>query len=152
VEYAGPGDAAEAYLRLLAEAELRRAAALPHPTSEHQDGPSGLAPVAAVLPEIDGARFVLAGMTSGERAATLNVFSWGWRPRPRTFRLDQPLSWRARDNAGRWHLGRVAPADGPHFHLELVPPLNLAATELGIMLTGTSSRASATVPLAWAGR
>jgi hypothetical protein len=91
-------------------------------------------------------------MTSADVSATLNVFSWGWRPRPRTFRLDQPLSWWARDNAGRWHLGRVAPTDGPHFHLELIPPLDPAATELEIVLTGTSSRVSATVPLAWADR
>jgi hypothetical protein len=122
--------------------------------SRSQDGPRGAAPVAVVFPEIDGARFVLAGLSSWERQATLLVFAWGWEPHPRDFRPQQPFSWWARDDAGRWHVGR-ATADGAPagtFLLELTPPLHPAARSLDIILTGRSGRVTATLPLPWAGR
>lgn len=119
-----------------------------------QDGRLDILPAAAVLPEIDGARFVLAGLVSGEREAALPVFAWGWEPRPRAFRLGQPFSWWARDNAGRWHVGRWPPYDmvASTFHLEFSPPLDPAATSLDIILTGRSSQVTATLPLAWTRR
>jgi hypothetical protein len=43
-----------------------------------QDGPRGDAVAAAVLPELDGARFVLAGLRSDPTGADLNVLAWGW--------------------------------------------------------------------------
>lgn len=116
------------------------------------DGPPGAAPVVAVLPELDGARFVLAGLVSGERHASLLVFAWGWEPQPREFRPRQPFSWWARDDAGRWYVGRASAfnsVDGT-FHLELQPPLHPGIRSLDIILTGTSRRITATVPIAWA--
>jgi hypothetical protein len=115
-----------------------------------QEGRLGVLPAAAVLPEIDGARFVLAGLVSGEREAIMSVFAWGWEPRPRAFRPGQPFSWWARDNAGRWHVGRWPPYDtvAGTFHLEFYPPLDPAATSLDIILTGRSSQLTATLPLA----
>ena len=77
--------------------------------SRCQDGPQGAVPAAVVLPEIDGARFVLAGLSSWERQATVLVFAWGWAQAPREFRPRQPFSWWARDDAGRWHVGRSGP-------------------------------------------
>jgi hypothetical protein len=120
---------------------------------QRQEGRSGVLPAAAALPEIDGARFVLAGMVSGEREAIMPVFAWGWEPRPRTFRPGQPFSWWARDNAGRWHAGRCPPYDmvAGTFQVEFFPPLDPAATSLDIILTGRSSRVTATLPLAWTG-
>ena len=116
-----------------------------------QEGRLGVLPAAAVLPEIDGARFVLAGLVSGEREAIMPVFAWGWESRPRAFRPGQPFSWWARDNAGRWHVGRWPPYDmvAGTFHLEFYPPLDPAATSLDIILTGRSSQVTATLPLAW---
>ena len=98
-----------------------------------QEGRLGVLPAAAVLPEIDGARFVLAGLVSGEREAIMSVFAWGWESRPRAFRPGQPFSWWARDNAGRWHVGRWPPYDmvAGTFHLEFYPPLDPAATVPG---------------------
>ncbi len=122
--------------------------------SRSQDGPRGAAPVAVAFPEIDGARFILAGLSSWERQATLLVFAWGWEPHPRDFSPQQPFSWWARDDAGRWHVGR-ATADGAPagtFLLELTPPLHRAARSLDIILTGRSGRVTATLPLPWTGR
>jgi hypothetical protein len=118
------------------------------------DGPQGTSTAAVVLPEIDGARFVLAGLSSWERHATMLVFAWGWSPWPREFRPQQPFSWWARDDADRWHVGRVAVHNaGPGtFHLELTPPLHPAAKSLDIILTGRDSQVTATLLLAWPGR
>ena len=117
--------------------------------SQRWDGWPGVAPAAAVLPEIDGARFVLAGLSSWERQASLQMFAWGWPWPPRG--MQPPFSWWARDNTGRWHVGRPNPHNvvAGTFQLELTPPLDPAATALHIMVTGRASRASATVPLDW---
>jgi hypothetical protein len=137
-----------------------RASGLPGPWvsvlsgSRRVDGPQGTCTATAVLPEIDGARFVLAGLSSWERHATVLVFAWGWSPRPREFRAQQPFSWWARDDADRWHVGRIAvhnAAPGT-FQLELTPPLHPAARSLDIILTGRDSQVTATLPLAWPGR
>ena len=121
--------------------------------SRRQDGPRGTAPVVAVLPELDGARFVLAGLSSWERQATVLVFAWGWHPSPRGFRPEQPFSWWARDDAGRWHVGRATAHGAPAgtFTLELAPPLHPAASSLEVILTGRSGRVTATLPLRWTG-
>jgi hypothetical protein len=118
------------------------------------DGPPGTATGTAVLPEIDGARFVLAGLSSWERHATLLVFAWGWSRRLREFRPQQPFSWWARDNADRWHVGRIAVHDAAPgtFHLELTPPLHPAAKSLDIILTGRADQVTVTLPLPWSGR
>ena len=52
---------------------------------------------------------------------------------------------------GRWHIGRATPfnAAAGTFHLEFSPPVHPEATSLDIILTGRSSRVTATVPLAW---
>ena len=99
-----------------------------------------------ILPVIP---FVLAGLVSGEREVIMSVFAWGWESRPRAFRLGQPFSWWARDNAGRWHVGRWPPYDmvAGTFHLQFYPPLDPAATVLDIILTGRSSQVTATLPL-----
>jgi hypothetical protein len=117
-----------------------------------RDGPEGAAPVAAVLPEIDGARIVLAGLVSWERRAILPGFAWGWPPGGQRFCPEQPLSWWARDDAGRWHVGRTTVPDDAgrgDFHLELTPPLHPGAKGLDIIVTGRASRVTATLPLGW---
>jgi hypothetical protein len=137
-----------------------RATGLPGPWvsvlsgSRRVDGPQGTSTATAVLPEIDGARFVLAGLSSWERHATVLVFAWGWSRRPREFRPHQPFSWWARDDGGRWHVGRIAMHDAAPgtFQLELTPPLHPDARSLDIILTGRAGRVTATLPLGWAAR
>jgi hypothetical protein len=122
--------------------------------SRRVDGPQGALSASAVLPEIDGARFVLAGLSSWERHASLLVFAWGWTHQPREFRPQQPFSWWARDDGARWHVGRVAIHDAAPgtFHLELTPPLHPDAKSLDVILTGREGRVTATLPLTWPGR
>ena len=137
-----------------------RAAGLPGPWvsvlsgSRRADGPQGTSTATAVLPEIDGTRFVLAGLSSWERMATVLVFAWGWSPQPREFRPQQPFSWWARDDADRWHVGRIAAHNAAPgtFQLELTPPLHPAATSLDIILTSRADRVTVTLPLDWPGR
>jgi hypothetical protein len=129
------------------------------------DGPDGIAPLAADLPEIGGARFALAGLRSAPDGATLHVMASGWEPEghgwlmhgtgPRDSPLDLSLSWRARDSTGRWHVvsgmswGSAAQTAGM-IKMYLTPPLHPAATALDVIVTGPASQIRATVPLHWA--
>jgi hypothetical protein len=125
--------------------------------AQRRDGPeegrTGVAPLAVVLPEIDGARFVLAGLSSWERQVSMPVVAWGWQPRPRVFRPGQPFSWWARDDTGRWHVGRTGPyhLGARTFQVEFTPPLHPGATSLDIILTGSAARITVSAPLRWPG-
>jgi hypothetical protein len=116
------------------------------------DGPDRVAAVAAVLPEVDGARFAVAGLDSASDSATLRVMAWGWQPSPLTS-LDDRFSWWARDDRGRWHLAREY---GAHFGggqvdllVEFGPALHPQARSLDLLVRGPSGRAAVTVPLRW---
>jgi hypothetical protein len=117
------------------------------------DGPDRSAAVAAVLPEVDGARFALAGLDSVADSATLRVVAWGWQPRPRPGLGGERFSWWARDDRGRWHLARER---GAHYGggqvdllVEFGPALHPGARALEIIVRGPSSQAAVTVPLRW---
>jgi hypothetical protein len=117
------------------------------------DGPDRAAAVAAVLPEVDGARFAFAGLDSVADSATLRVVAWGWQPSPRPGLGGEPFSWWARDDRGRWHLARER---GAHYGggqvdllVEFGPALHPGARALEIIVRGSSSQAAVTVPLRW---
>jgi hypothetical protein len=120
---------------------------------DRRDGPTAVAPAAAVLPEIDGARFALAGLHSTAEAATLRVLAWGWAPHQGQLRATlDPFIWQARDNTGRWHIAGLAGSGGNghvDLYLTLLPPLHPKATSLDVTLTGRSHRVHTTVPLNW---
>jgi hypothetical protein len=120
---------------------------------EAADGPDRVAAVAAVLPEVDGARFALAGLDSVADSATLRVVAWGWQPRPRAGLGGERFSWWARDDRGRWHLARE---HGERYGggqvdllIEFGPALDPDARTLEIIVRGPSSQAAVTVPLHW---
>jgi hypothetical protein len=120
------------------------------------DGPTGLASAAAVLPELGGTRFVLAGMRSGEAGAVLQALAWGVPQPPQfTFCTDaaKQWSWTARDDKGRWHVATEGSGSSSDRHaemeLELAPALHPDARSLEVTVTGPSGQASATVPLDW---
>lgn len=123
--------------------------------SGRRDGPDGVAPVAVVLPEIEGTCFAVAGLYSSPESATLRVLAWGWQlPHPPFRRADEPFSWWVHDSEGRWHVARQSSAstwNGGHADLDitLVPPLHPAVTSLEIFLTGRHARNSVTAPLCW---
>ncbi len=127
---------------------------------DRTDGPVGIAPLAAILPELDGVRYILTGLRSDERAATMYVLAWGWRqphvlPPSRLFRgpWHQQFSWWARDDMGRWHIGRewgnTFGSGHSDLEVELTPPLHPAATSLDIILAGRTGEARSTVRLDW---
>ena len=129
------------------------------------DGPDAVAAFAADLPEIDGARFALAGLRSAADGVTLHVMASGWEPRGHGWLVhdsgpggtppDLSLSWRARDSTGRWHLvsgmswGAASQTSGM-VKMHLTPPLHPAATALDVFVTGLHHQVQATVPLRWA--
>jgi hypothetical protein len=120
-----------------------------------RDGPRGGTPAAAVLPELDGARFVLAGLQSDPAGAALNVLAWGWHHESPFFASDAdgPWSWSARDDKGRWHIasegGGSSSDDHAELQLQFVPPLHPDATSLEVTLAGPAGQVTATVPLDW---
>jgi hypothetical protein len=122
------------------------------------DGPHAVAAAAAVLPELGGARFVLAGLQSRAETAELRVLGWGQRVDPYFFgrEPDGPWSWWARDDAGRWHILRMDGGGYGDGHsdatMRLFPPLHPDAASLDVTLTGSAGRATVTMPLDWLAR
>jgi hypothetical protein len=116
------------------------------------DGPLRDAPVAAVLPDVDGVRFALAGLWSAADSATVHAFAWGWQPDHHALGGDR-FSWWARDDTGRWQLadrgGYGYGAGRVDVDLQFVPPLHPSARSLDIFLFGPASQATVTVPLDW---
>jgi hypothetical protein len=111
---------------------------------------------AAVLPELDGTRSMLAGLRSDAEGAVLTVLGWGRQLEPDhawSGGMGESWSWWARDDAGRWHIGR--PEGGSYgdghseMQLNFFPPLHPGATSLEVTLTGRSGRVTVTVPLNW---
>ena len=143
-------------------ADVARPAGLPEAWTSvldnrhRRDGPRGAAATAAVLPELDGRRFVVAGLQSHAAGAELTVLGWGPQPWPDHFTDREPrqrYSWLARDNAGRWHVTEEGGGSygGAHseMQLRLRPPLHPDATALEVIMAGPAGQVSATVPLDW---
>jgi hypothetical protein len=118
--------------------------------------PEVFAPIACVLPDVDGARFALAGLSTAAGESQLHVissgmprltgqFEWDWTP---------GFSWWLRDSAGNWHVGTPgAPdtdgndtfGDGVQaFWLRLTPPLAVPGPA-EIVVTGPATQARTTV-------
>ncbi len=120
-----------------------------------RDGRPGAATAAAVLPELDGVRFVAAGLRSHAAGANLRVLGWGQQLPPRLHAggMDDSWSWYARDDRGRWHMGTEGSWSSDDHHmdlrLDLVPPLHPEAAALELILGDRSGRVTATVRLDW---
>jgi hypothetical protein len=120
-----------------------------------RDGRAGTAATAAVLPELDGARFVVAGLRSHAAGADLRVLGWGGHHVPRLLAeaTNDSWSWSARDDRGRWHVGTEGSCNSDDHHidlqLDLVPPLHPEATALELILSGRSGQVTTTVRLDW---
>ena len=121
---------------------------------ERHDGPPGTVPVAAHLPDLDGAHCAISELQSSAESATIEVHARGW-PEPGDSRRPwrELFRWTARDDAGGWYVTTVkgwsfseAAAD---LTLELRPAINPAARELQVILTGRTAEVSISVPLDW---
>ena len=125
------------------------------------DGPAGLVPVAAVLPQVDEARWALAGLRSGGESARL--FLRGWNVTIDDHRrhligrhsasVPPGYSFWARDDAGRWHYASGFDGDWQeregNFELVVTPPLHPEATRLDLIITAKSARITVEIPLDW---
>jgi hypothetical protein len=135
----------------------------------HRDEPAAdadmFAPLGRLLPDVDGARLALAGLSTAAGESHLHVISSGL-PRPaRRYQWDWTpgLSWWLRDRAGNWHVATAdeprVPNDGMRVYmlddglqvlwLRLTPPLTQppapAPGTAEIIVTGTTARARATI-------
>ena len=124
----------------------------------HRAGPAddadAFVPLACVLPDVDRARFVLAGLNTVAGESHLHVISsgmpqladryqWNWTP---------GFSWWLRDSAGRWHVATAGEPltlddDLQAFWLRLTPPLTTLPEAVEVEVTGPAARTRATVPI-----
>jgi hypothetical protein len=117
-------------------------------------GPTRSVPVAAVLPEVDGARCAIVGLRSEADCATLQIEAHGW-PGPRPFNLigDGLFRWKARDDHGgsyaATHRGGGYGNGQASLRMELHPAIDPRARELQVILTGKTTEVSVTIPLDW---
>ena len=143
---AGPADLPEAWLATLEQGSCAG-------TAEQ----ASAATAVAVLPELDGARCVIAGLLTdaGADSTTMQVLGWGFPWIGGMFQdLWQPFSWWARDDAGRWYRGSEGgygrSGEMSEFQIELRPPVHPEATSLEVALIGMSGQVTATIPVTWA--
>jgi hypothetical protein len=116
--------------------------------------PDVFAPLACVLPDVDGARFALAGLSTAAGQSHLHVVGSGMPPLADRFAHNwRPgFSWWLRDGAGHWHVATPgepwASWDGPQaFGLRLTPPLTTIPDTAEVVVTGPATRVRATVPI-----
>jgi hypothetical protein len=123
--------------------------------------PEVFAPLACVLPDADGARFALTGLSTAAGESHLHVISSGMPPLAGRFAWNWTpgYSWWLRDSAGNWHVGSpgepdtygdgmslYAFGDGMQaFWLRLTPPLTAAPGAAEIVVTGPATQVRATV-------
>jgi hypothetical protein len=131
------------------------------------DGAEVFAPLTCALPDVDGARLALAGLSTAAGESHLHVISSGLPRLARRYQWDWTpgLSWWLRDSTGNWH---VATADEPRvpddgmrsytlddgmqaFWLRLTPPLARVPDAAEIVVTGPATQVRATVPVHPAG-
>ena len=74
-------------------------------------GPEVFVPLADVLPDVDGARFALAGLSTAAGESHLHVVSSGMPRLAEWFGYDWTpgFSWWVRDGAGNWHVAMGRP-------------------------------------------
>ena len=115
------------------------------------DGPEVFAPLADVLPSVDGARFALAGLSTAGGETHLHVVCSGM-PQPADWFGRLGFSWWLRDSEGNWHVGTVGEPSGSEdgtreFLVRLTPPLAAVPDVVEVVVTGRATRLRATVPV-----
>jgi hypothetical protein len=119
---------------------------------------NGYAAIGVDLGELDGTRFVLAGLENERGRTYLQVFIEGFRDlavRWDSFGTDgvpSTFSWWLRDEAGHWHVAMPdlqRTGDGTFLSMEVYPPLSRSWESVEVVLTGLAGRVCARAPLAW---
>ncbi len=113
----------------------------------------GCAAVAAALPDLDGIRLSILGLTSSADGTILHTYAGG--PMRSAYygspeRNLAPAIW-IHDSRGDWHATRVT-----RYHegditmrLQVVPPLSHDTAWIEVIITGHSAEVRATLPLRW---
>jgi hypothetical protein len=122
----------------------------------HQPLASGTGSIGVTLPEVDGARFAVAGIHAGRTRTALHVIGRGLRPMPRPGQ-DLRFSWWACDEADTWHLGMGQAwhlaNDDLSMRLVLLPPLRPgdpgSTGTLTLEVTGTTRQLTADLTVHW---
>ena len=118
------------------------------------DVPEVFAPLAVVLPDVDGARFALAGLSTAAGESHLHVISSGMPQLTDWFAYNWTpgFSWWLRDGAGNWHVAAAGEpctfGDGMQaFRLRLTPPFAAVPDAAEVVATGPATRVRATIPI-----
>jgi hypothetical protein len=121
-------------------------------------GKRGVAPLAVPLPECDGVRFALTGLSSQPDRATLTAvvagLGYDHLHRPDCLCWTRWFPWWIRDNTGQWHVAAFEEysrfeGESATLGLRVVPPLAQPVTGLDVIITGPTRRIRARVPVAW---
>jgi hypothetical protein len=122
-------------------------------------GPGLFAPLAVLLPDVDGAWFALAGLSSAAGESHLHVVGIGLPPPAGRFEYNWTpgYSWWLTDSAGNWHVGTAGEpwtfGDGTQaFRLRLTPPLTALPDVADLVLTGPSTRIRVSFPVPGGGQ
>jgi len=119
---------------------------------------NGCAAIGVDLGELDGTRFVLAGLENEGGGTHLYVLVEGFRhPEVQwdTFGSDgvpTTFSWWLRDEAGHWHVAMpdtLQTGDGTFLSMEVLPPLSRSSDSVEVEVTGCAGRVRVRAPLAW---
>ena len=118
------------------------------------EGPELFAPFAAVVPDVDGARLALAGLSTAAGESHLHVvsrglprladrFAYNWTP---------GFSWWLTDGAGNWHVAMPGepwtfPDGTQAFSLRLTPPLAAVPDTAEVVITGPATRVRVAIPV-----
>ena len=118
----------------------------------------GTATVAVTLPELNGARVVLAGLHTLNGQTYLHVLGCGW-PASWSARRFGPgmlpaFGWWLQDDAGHWHVAvqrqwTEGPGGETFVMLRVVPPLGRETASGTLFVTTPEQRAAVRVPLSW---
>lgn len=124
-----------------------------HTTTRATPGRYACAGVAAALPELDGTRLLILGLTSSADGTIVHTHASGaarhayYGPPERNL---APAIW-IRDSRGRWHATRVS-----RYHegditmrLQVVPPLSHRTARIEVLAAGQLVQACATLPVRW---
>ena len=118
------------------------------------DGPQVFTPLAAVLPDVDGAQFALAGLSTAAGESHLHVASSVMPQVTGRFEHDWTpgFSWWLRDGARNWHLAttdeQLTAGGGTNiFWLRLTPPLGVVSDTVEVVITGPATRIRTTIPI-----
>jgi hypothetical protein len=116
------------------------------------------AAVAVSLPEVDGARFAVAGALARRDESLLHVMASGLPYGGRDFSAREELgagfSWWVRAGGGRWHVAvvddyEVDSSGEARFTLSIRPPLSPETDETELVVTGPSARIRVRLSLVW---